>query len=144
MLQTIKMVFLLSNNDLERYRQNGGKTLEGLLWEVKNKYDNRSHKKLKNNQKMRCCVKCEQLLPHSCWTPSPPTSRSWWMPGTAPILSTYHEENLLLFFVWSKFVFKWCCAATIRATPLPIGLALPPSPPPPHPSPGGEKNLLTK
>ena len=23
-----------------------------------------------------------------CWTPSPPTSRSWWIPGTAPILSS--------------------------------------------------------
>ena len=28
------------------------------------------------------------ILSIPCWTPSPPTSLSWWIPGTAPILST--------------------------------------------------------
>lgn len=29
-----------------------------------------------------------------CCTPSPPTSRSWWIPGTAPILSTSSKNTI--------------------------------------------------
>lgn len=30
----------------------------------------------------------------TCWTPSPPTSRNWWMPGTLPILSTSSRKTI--------------------------------------------------
>lgn len=30
----------------------------------------------------------------TCWTPSPPTSRSWWIPGTLPILSTSSRKTI--------------------------------------------------
>lgn len=37
-----------------------------------------------------------------CWTPSPPTSRSWWIPGTAPILST-SSRNTIPMYVCEKY-----------------------------------------
>lgn len=30
----------------------------------------------------------------TCWTPSPPTSLSWWIPGTLPILSTSSRNTI--------------------------------------------------
>lgn len=36
----------------------------------------------------------QSFLTPTCWTPSPPTSRNWWMPGTLPILSTSSRKTM--------------------------------------------------
>jgi len=38
----------------------------------------------------------------TCWTPSPPTSRSWWMPGMEPILSISSRNIIPVYTVYTQ------------------------------------------